>query len=80
MTAQEKGITFYIVITAHYIDLPAKKQARNLDTPQKKKKKFEKKKKKKKERKKVEDGFECDTIGVQQDPRSAALTLCRPIR
>lgn len=70
MTAQEKGITFYIVITAHYIDLPANKQARKFVTPQKKKK----------ERKKVEDGFECDTIRVQQAPRSAVLTLCRPIR
>lgn len=38
MTAQEKGITFYIVITAHYIDLPANKQARKFVTPQKKKK------------------------------------------
>ena len=77
MTAQEKGITFYIVITAHYIDLPANKQARKFVTRQNIIKKL---KKKKKERKKVEDGFECDTIGVQQDPRSAALTLCRPIR
>lgn len=42
MTAQEKGITFYIVITAHYIDLPANKQARKFVTPQKKKKKEKK--------------------------------------
>ena len=51
MTAQEKGITFYIVITAHYIDLPANKQARKFVTRQNIIKKFKKKKKKRKEKK-----------------------------